>query len=208
LDCLINNAIAGVLDYGQVMDCLKNYKAPHRKITTMLAKGELIRVKKGLYVLGEHYRTEPICRELLANLIFGPSYISQEFALSFYGMIPERVELVTSMTTKRNKQFTTPVGNFQYTYINTSRYTVGIDWLAVRKNFHILIASPEKALIDTISRYRDVTTQADMLDLLFEDLRIDESMLSHLDHDRCQKIAKNYRHPTVTLLVTTLQELS
>ncbi len=54
--CLIQNAIAGVIDYGQVMSCLSQYKAPHRKVTQLLARGDLIRVKKGLYVLGEkHY---------------------------------------------------------------------------------------------------------------------------------------------------------
>lgn len=82
---------------------LKNFKAPHRKITTLLQSGAIIRVKKGLYVLGTDYRHTPIHRGLLANLLFGPSYVSCEYALSYYGFIPERVVIVTSMTVKRKK---------------------------------------------------------------------------------------------------------
>jgi hypothetical protein len=86
-----------VLDYQQLMDYLKGYAKPRDKIRAMLKAGEIVRVKKGIiYVFGEDYRRGPWSREILANLIYGPSYISLDYALSYYGFIPERVVLPPS----------------------------------------------------------------------------------------------------------------
>ncbi len=202
--CLLEHAIGSVIDYGQVMSCLSAYKAPHRKITGLLKKAELIRIKKGLYILGEDFRQEPLSLEFIANLIYGPSYVSQEYALQYYGLIPERVETITSMSSKRHKYFSTPLGHFQYTYLNQQRFTVGVDWLQIRKNITILIASPEKALVDTLAKYRDVTRQKEMRALLLENLRLEEDELAALDLSRLEKICESYRHPTASLFLKTL----
>ncbi len=66
-----------VLDYQQLMDCLKGYAKPRDKVRAMLKAGEIVRVKKGIYVFGEDYRRAARSREILANLIYGPSYISR-----------------------------------------------------------------------------------------------------------------------------------
>ena len=191
-------------DHELLSSYLQDYKAPHRKITTLLRSGDIIRVKKGLYVFGEAWRRAPIHRGVLANLIYGPSYVSMEWALSYYGLIPERVEAVTSMTPSRKKRFDTPVGCFTYTYINTRRFTVGVDWVSIDKQRHFLLASPEKALIDTVQRYRNIRNATEMVDHLIENLRIDEDLLMDLNLGRIQKIAAAYRHPTINLLYTTL----
>ena len=202
----LRNACAGeVLDYGLLMSHLQKYKAPHRKITTMLKKAELIRVKKGLYVFGELYRRHPLNMRILANLIYGPYYVSKEYALSWHGLIPERVETVTSMTTKRNKEFETPLGQFSYDYINERRFTVGIDWVDAGQGQYFFMASPEKALADTVIAFREIKTQQDMLEHLTENMRIDDDDLDRLDINRLSKIEAAYRHPVVTLLLKTLQ---
>ena len=105
LENLRKSCPTDVFDYNLLMSALKGYKAPHRKITSLLHSGSIIRIKKGLYTFSEVYRQQPIHRGLIANLLFGPSYVSLEYALSYYGFIPERVETVTSVTTKRNKSF-------------------------------------------------------------------------------------------------------
>jgi len=105
------------VDYNYLKSVLSRYKNVRVKINDMLRKKELIRVKKGLYVLGEPYKKNHFYRETLSNLIYGPSYISLEYALSFYGMIPERTETITAITNKRNKIFSTPVGRFTYRFI-------------------------------------------------------------------------------------------
>ena len=84
-------------DYPALMAALRGFANPHAKITSLLDKGEIVRVKKGLYVFGEHYRLRPYSRELLANLAYGPSFISLDYALARHGLIPERVEALTSV---------------------------------------------------------------------------------------------------------------
>jgi len=195
-----------VIDYNQLMSCLQHYKAPHRKITTLLKSGVLIRIKKGLYIFGDDFRQDTIHLGYLANLIYGPSYVSLEYALSYYSIIPERVETVTSMTTKRNKNFQTPLGQFSYAYLNRKRFSVGIDWCPLDKaGKHYFIASPEKALVDLVASQPDIIDVDEMWAHLTENLRIDETSLSDLNLKRLKKICDHYRKPVITLLLKTLQ---
>lgn len=75
-------------DYQALLQALKDYAYPRDKITDLLAKGVIVRVKKGLYVFGDAYRTRPYSREILANLIYGPSCVSLEYALHYHGLTP------------------------------------------------------------------------------------------------------------------------
>jgi len=116
---LIRRNVEGeVFDYQVLLNALAGYRKPRDKITRLLASGAVVRVKKGLYCFGEAFRKEPLSREYLANLIYGPSYVSLEYALSHHGLIPERVETVTSMTTRRSRHFDTPFGTFSYRMLN------------------------------------------------------------------------------------------
>lgn len=198
--------VGEVFDYGILMSMLSYLKAPHRKITELLKSGDIVRIKKGLYIFGEDYRHSPVHLGQLANLIYGPSYVSQEYALYWYGLIPERVDLVMSMTTGRKKLFQTPVGVFQYTYINVERFTVGIDLQSIDDQQHFLIASPEKALADTVADQNQLQNTDDMREHLSENLRIEDDMILDLNLDRMQKIQLAYRKPVVTLLFRTLKE--
>src|SRR3989338_5882529 len=114
------------IDYPFLLQLLREYAQPRDKITWLLKNRILIRVKKGLYIFGPEYARAPYSIEVLANLIYGPSYISMEYALSFHGLIPERVEIVTSVTSKRDKEFATPVGVFRYRYLHPRKYFVGV----------------------------------------------------------------------------------
>ncbi|OGT50631.1 MAG: hypothetical protein A3F17_00910 [Gammaproteobacteria bacterium RIFCSPHIGHO2_12_FULL_41_15] len=201
---LIAASLQGVFDYNLLIDCLKDYKAPHRKITTFLQTKKIIRIKKGLYILGGEYRQNLVSREYLANLIFGPSYISQEYALQYYGLIPERVETLTSMTTKRHKIFDTPLGRFTYTYLNSERFSVGVDKVELQNNISILIASPEKALCDLLIKYNDIKTVDDMSVYLIENIRVEEDSLRRLNKLRMEKIVSSYHSPVVSLFYKTL----
>ena len=96
------------IDYNYLKSFLSGYKNIRVKINDMLKKKEIIRIKKGLYVLGAPYSESLFHKETLSNLIYGPSYISLEYAMSFYGMIPEKIQVVTAVTNKRNKVFDTP----------------------------------------------------------------------------------------------------
>lgn len=206
LNALIRDCPNEVFDYGFLMAHLKDFKAPHRKITTLLQSGAIIRIKKGLYILGADYRHSPVHRGLLANLLFGPSYVSGEYALSYYGFIPERVMVVTSMTSKRKKKFDTPTGAFSYDHIHLKYFSVGVNWQPLSNQTHFLIASPEKALADTIQKHRNLKTKKEIRDHLLDNMRVDLEKLQTLDMNALRKITCSYQLPIIKLLYQTLSD--
>jgi len=189
-------------DYQTLLDVLKDYARPRDKITGLIRKGIIIRVKKGLYVLGDRYRTRPYSKELLANLVYGPSYISLEYALQYHGLIPERVEAVTSVTTGRSRRFMTPLGLFIYRKIPTSAFHPGMTRLEYDETTAFLMATPEKALCDKIRNEKNTGMRSlkDMRHYLFEGLRIDQASLVDLNQGEIDEIARHYNSAKLRLL--------
>lgn len=197
-------------DYQTLLDAVHGYAQPRMKISAMLAKGDIVRVKKGLYILGETLRRHPFCRELLANLIYGPSYVSLEYALHYHGLTPERVETVTSVTCGRSRTFDSPVGTFSYRMITMEAFRTGMDRVELDDGRSFLIAIPEKALADRIiaDRGTAISTQKALHDYLLADLRIDPANLRDLDPVRLAQIARIYRSRRVKLLADLVTRLS
>jgi len=189
-------------DYQTLLDAVQGYARPRMKISGMLARGDIVRVKKGLYILGEPLRRRPFCRELLANLIYGPSYISLEYALHYYGLIPERVETITSVTSGRSRTFATPVGAFSYRMIPLETFRTGMDRVELTDGRSFLMATPEKALADRIvaDRGAGISTRKELLEYLLTTLRIDPAGLRALAPERMTEIARHYRSRRVRLL--------
>lgn len=162
---------------------LSDYKSPNDKISELMASGEIIQIKKGLYVISNEYRNQNISKEILANLIYGPSYLSLDFALSYYGMIPERVMTTTSITLKRSKKFSTHFGDFTYTHAPVNYYHIGITQEKNENQFNFLIASPEKALCDKIvfTKKLNLNSVSSMRNFLFDDLRLDFQNIKKLN---------------------------
>lgn len=195
-------------DYQTLLQVLQRYARPRDKITGLLRKGAIIRVKKGLYVFGEDYRRQPYSRELLANLIYGPSYISLEYALQYYGLIPERVEALTSVTTGRTRRFTTPVGLFTYRMIPLRAFRSGMDRVNNSDERSFLIAVPEKALADMIRIDRaPIRSQKDLQTYLYENLRLDSSALREMSPGRLTEYAEQYRSRKIMFLATLIRRL-
>jgi len=196
-------------DYQTLLDAVHGYARPRMKISAMLAKGDIIRVKKGLYILGEPLRRRPFCRELLANLIYGPSYISLEYALHYHGLTPERVEAVTSVTCGRSRTFATPVGTFSYRMIPLEAFRTGMDRVELDDGRSFLVAIPEKALADRIvaDRGAGISTQKELHEYLLSSLRIDPAGLRELDPVRVAEIARAYRSRRVKLLADLISRL-
>jgi|GEM_PF-49033 len=195
-----------VLDYQQLTACLKDYAKPRDRISALLAEGSLIRVRKGLYVFGERYRRAPVNRGVLANLIYGPSYVSLDYALSYHGLTPERVENLTSVTTGGNRRFSTPFGVFTYQPLPVHRYAPGVQWSGDGDN-HFLMASPEKALVDKVwtdKRFRPAGLK-DYPGYLLEDLRIDEPSLATLNRDRLGEVCRAFTSRKIDMLVRSLE---
>lgn len=194
------------IDYTFLMSCLHDYKRPRDKITDLLRSKALIRVKKGIYVFGPQYARKPFYLETLANLIYGPSYVSKEYALAYYNMIPERAYNVTSMTSKRNKTFITPVGSFIYQFLPMSKYGEGVTLIQTDQLHHILIATPEKALADLVAKEKGIDSPSEMLDFLFENLRLDENEFKKMRKKQMHAIAKVYDNRNVNFLLKCIEQ--
>jgi hypothetical protein len=196
-------------DYVALMDCLKGYAHPRDKVTGLLRRGAVVRVKKGLYVFGEPYRRGPYSRELLANLIYGPSYISLSYALSYYGLIPERVETVTCVTSGKNRAFSTPVGRFTYRSVPEGCYRVGIDLVEIGDGRSCLMACREKALADFVCHDRGsgVRGAGDLERYLLDHVRVDPGELVKQDPGRLGAISGACRSRKVRLLFEIIRDL-
>lgn len=194
------------IDYVFLKNTLSSFAQPRNKIQSLLRIKDLIRIKKGLYVFGPKVARIPYCKETLANLIYGPSAISLEYALSFYGLIPERVEDLTSITTKRNKYFKTPVGNFSYLHIHHKKYPIGIDLIEFPNKHSVLFATKEKALCDYLILKTHLLRSMKNLKLyLLENMRIEEESLQELNVELLTEIARQYQHSNINLLLNYIQ---
>ncbi len=199
-------ALSNELTYGFVMDCLKEFAKPRGQLTKLLRSGALIRVKQGLYVFGDLYVRGQICKELLANLIHGPSYVSLEWALGYYGLIPERVEVITSVSMKATKDYDTPLGLFSYYRSHLKRYSIGITQVEQSRYQRFLIATKEKALADLlVMRRGKVRSLKEMNEILFEDLRIDKEDLSTFDIDLVKEIYDAQPHSALKFFIAVLE---
>lgn len=176
----------------------------NEKIMRMVKNEELIRIKRGIYCLGQKYRQNEPNPISAANLLYAPSYVSFEYALSYYGMIPERVDEITSATMKHPKLFITPLGRYSYRKISTNAYSIGIDWHYNEKDGGRLIATPEKALCDKIRYDRGIgrMSQEEMLEYLEYDLRLDG--LEKLDGELIRSIAIAYHSQNLRTLATLI----
>lgn len=163
------------VDYATLVTLLRDYRFPKDKIATMEKQQQLIRIKKGLFVVAQQEGTSPISRELIANHLYGPSYVSLESALSYHNLIPERVYRVRSVTMKRFKMYDTPLGVFEYRTVSPEYFSIGIQQQVTQDNTAFLIASPEKALCDLIVLSSGLRLQSSKAVKIYleENLRID-----------------------------------
>jgi predicted transcriptional regulator of viral defense system len=190
-------------DYLLLSDRLKNYSAARDKISRMLNRQDIIRVKKGLYVPGPALALHEVDPLVLSGMVFGPSYVSFEKALEIHGLIPERVVEITCATTKRHKLFETPAGRFSYQPVPRQVYPLGVA-IASAPGGNYLLASPEKALCDRAARTTHMSRIADVAAWLFDDIRVDEMALRQLSVTDMQAIATAYARLPVRLLARWL----
>ena len=204
----IRNRITGEeFDYQALLDALQQYARPRDKISDLLRRGEIIRIKKGIYIFGSAYARRPFSREILANMLYGPSYVSLDYALHYHGLIPERAEAVTSVTCGRNRRFATPVGLFIYRSVPLAGYAEGIDRVEIEGGRAFLMATREKALADRIrdDRRSGVRSAGDMRRYLLESLRIDPAGLVGMDSARLEAIAALYRSRRIRLAASVVR---
>ncbi len=199
------------VDYQALLAQMQKQSHPRRKLKELQNQGCLIRLKKGFYVFSEEFIGRNYSPQIVANLLYGPSYLSLEYALSYYQLIPERVTAFTSVTTQKNKKFQTPIGYFSYSHLASAIYPIGITIKKTEDERHFLIATPEKALMDIFSlkfHNADKPNMKDIPKAFNEDLRIDLNFLkTMINRDllhQMQPLYKNRRWNQ--LVIKFLQE--
>lgn len=136
-----------------------NSRTLKNQLVTWQRQGKVILLKRGFYTLNEQERLAPLPHFLVSNLLCAPSYVSFEAALSDWGLIPERVVQVTAVTPRRTAVFKNRLGVFRYRFIKRERF-FGYDQVE-REGLPVLMAFPEKALLDQIYFDRSFRPEAD-----------------------------------------------
>ncbi|MCW3104950.1 MAG: hypothetical protein JWO09_3390 [Bacteroidetes bacterium] len=193
-----------------ILEMLKDYKRPNDKISELIKSGELISIRRGLYMPSPG-NDQPVPEPfLIANHLLGPSYVSLEAALSYWGLIPERVYEITSATLKPSRNYNTPVGRFSYQHLPSPYYSFGIESLSLAPKQTALIASREKAVCDKVILTSGINLRStrQTKTLLLEDLRMDESILQTLDTSVMHSWLNDApKKSSLAVLIKTLNEL-
>lgn len=143
----------GKLPIIQTRDILSLRKKDRQVVFNQLgrwqAKGLIIKLKRGIYMLNEDNRKIDPDKSFIANQLYTPSYVSLEYALSFHGLIPEAVFGITSVTTKKTVFFENILGKFSYQHIKPSAFR-GFKISKTAWGGSYFLADPEKAIVDFI----------------------------------------------------------
>ena len=185
-----------ILTSCMIQDSLKDSSNAPCKMGRLVKEGKYQRVIRGLY---ETDHDTP--GEYLAQAIYSPSYLSFEFALSRYDLIPETVFSFTSATVgkRRSKTYSTPFGTFTYKDVPEKAFAYGIRYIDTDRGGY-WIAGPEKALCDKVYSMHPVHSVKAMRALLFEDLRIDEDLFFGTDMALIDDLSERYGSTNVRLL--------
>lgn len=180
---------------------LTGFKAPNQKILEMEKAGEIVRLKRGLFVKASKNYVLP----LIANHLYSPSYVSKETALRHYGMIPEHVYTITSVCINRSRTFENELGRFTYDLLPLEYYRLDID-LCVENGVCYQIATPEKALADMVVLSTGVRLryQNETRTYLEDYLRIDMNEFAKLNPERFEQYAAVSKKPQAMLNLAKL----
>lgn len=191
----MNNILSGFGNIPATTSALEsffpNLKGRNQKLRWLEKNEQIIRLKRGLYVVNPIITGKPLSTELIANHLYSPSYISMSSALHYYGLIPEAVYTIQSMTLKHSRDFDTPIGRFEYTWITREAFHVGLKSIK-KDDYAFVMAAPEKALCDLIANSTGVNLRylTDVEAYLEEDIRIDMEVLSQLNYDIFEEYIK------------------
>lgn len=182
------NVPIGISAFESVMP---DYNFLQNKICSMEHNGQLIRLRRGMYVQSPSVTGKVISLELVANHIYSPSYVTGLYALRYYGLIPELVYTVTSATTGLSKKFVNKLGTFEYRRFASDYYHIGVR-IQDGDGFSFLIASPEKALCDLIcmTSHLNLRYMRETMTYLEEDLRLDMDAFFGMDKSVFEQCAQ------------------
>lgn len=169
------------------------------QINRWVKDGKVIRIHKGLYALAAPYRKttlEPFC---IANALKQASYVSLHSALSWYGIIPEFVPSVTSVTTGRPQSIETPLGRFEFRHVS-KKYFWGYQQIELKSGLNAFVAYPEKALLDLIY----LTPGGDEIGFI-EELRLQN--FEKIDRKHLNQFAEKFQSSKISRALKNIEEI-
>lgn len=199
-----------IIDHATLSTVLNNngYTGINDKINKLKKDGLLETLKRGLYLHKSPFSNIYISKEIIANTLLSPSYISFDYALYFYGLIPESVYDITSATTKRSKTFKTKTGIYSFRSVNKELYPIGLK-IESTNNGNFIIATKEKALCDKIYYTKDIniSSKKAMLEFLEYDLRIDIDELEYCNMQILKKYYEVSKSKKIKFLIQVLENI-
>lgn len=147
-------------------------------LSRWVTKDYIIKLRNGYYTFKEYMATQNI-NLYLANRIYRPSYISLHTALAFHGLIPESVTQTTSVSTLKTARFSNTIGIFSYKNVKPQLF-FGYEQLPYLDEKSILMASPEKALIDLLYLYPFYNSKKELMELRLDEVILDETINTEL----------------------------
>ncbi len=161
----------------------------HNNLTRWIKKGYIFRLKQSFYAFCE-YLSRPDYAFYFANKMYLPSYISLHSALSFYGMIPESVVQITSVTSRKSANFTNDMGEFSYRSVKQN-IMFGYDLKSMSDGRTIKLATPEKAILDLLYLYPFYNSKQDFLDLRINEDFLNQNFNKNLLMDYSKNVNNN-----------------
>lgn len=191
-----------VITTSMLKEKYSNYANPLDKIKRDADSGLLIRLTKGVYETDS--RVDPC---FLASSILSPSYLSFDWALSHYGLIPEKIFSITSasLDVRKRKTFNNKFGRYEYRDVPSSVFSEGLTYLE-SGDYMVKIATKEKAICDSLSKWRVVYSVRSLKELLFADKRIDEGEFSTCDFQLMMRLASLYKKTNLEVLMKFIRK--
>jgi predicted transcriptional regulator of viral defense system len=175
----------GVLSLENIYKSFPDFS--YKQISRWQKDGFLIKIKQGFYTFADQ-KIDDYFLFLIANKIYEPSYISLEKALKYYGLIPEEIFQITSVSTKKTNIFNNSIGSFSYRHIKESLFW-GYHFIS-NSNQKVLIADAEKAILDYIYLHFELKTEND-----FKELRINSNSFNeNINLDKLNKYLSKFKN--------------
>lgn len=162
-----------------------------------IRNGEIIRLKRGLYCLARKNQRRSLNTYAISQLLYGPSYVSVESALSYHGWVPEGVFMTTCVSITRSATYKTPVGDFFYHHVPQECLYEDVEHVVADEGDYFM-AKPLKALCDYIYVHKKTWSG---IKPLVRSLRVDEELVTQLTGEQCDRLCENYRSRKVRAFI-------
>jgi hypothetical protein len=201
----------GIFDETVVRNLFPDRSEGSRKVLVHRAavKGEIIRLKPGLFLLGPEFRKTHPHPFVMSALLHSPSHVSLESALSYHGLIPEAVYQVSSVTSVRSRRFETPIGVFTFERVPASHPRAGVKAVKFNDRSWAFIATPLRTIADLIYLQKQISWEKDGLAFLTESMRIEWEDLHEISFESIHEICDSLRDKRTKRYLTGMyRELS